>query len=78
MESEMEQAQRAFLLARGLESLDERCRRLLEALFWRDPPPSYQELAKEIGVPIGSLGPTRRRCVDKLRSALAVLGFPEP
>ena len=77
-EAKIDQAQRVFLLARGLDALDERCRRLLDALFWRDPPPSYEELAQEIGVPIGSLGPTRRRCLEKLRSALTALGFGEP
>ena len=77
-DAEIDRVQRAFLLARGLDTLDDRCRRLLEALFWREPPPSYEALSQEIGVPMGSLGPTRRRCLEKLRTALTALGFGEP
>ena len=29
-----------------------------------------EEIAAEIGMPVGSIGPTRRRCLDKLRSSL--------
>lgn len=45
--------------------LDERCRELL-LMTLQDPAPSYDELAATLGVPRGSLGPTRRRCLEKL------------
>jgi RNA polymerase sigma factor (sigma-70 family) len=46
--------------------LGDSCQRLLRVLM-AVPPPSYAEAAAALGVPIGYLGPTRRRCLDKLR-----------
>ena len=50
----------------ALESLDERCKTLLEMLFYLSEPPSYAEIAASLGVPEGSVGPTRARCLAKL------------
>lgn len=50
-------------------TLDEPCRRLLR-LFTVEPALSYEEIADLLEKPIGSLGPTRSRCLDKLRSAM--------
>ena len=50
----------------ALSSLDERCRNLLQMLFYRAEPPSYAEIATALGVPEGSIGPTRARCLEKL------------
>jgi DNA-directed RNA polymerase specialized sigma24 family protein len=55
--------------------MDPRCRELLAMLFWETPSPSYDEAAARLGMPIGSLGPTRGRCLEKLRVALSELGF---
>jgi DNA-directed RNA polymerase specialized sigma24 family protein len=52
----------------ALSGLSERCKRLIEALYYEDPTPSYGELSQRLGVPIGSLGPTRARCMERLRS----------
>ena len=46
--------------------LDERCGKLLTLLFYEDEPPPYAEIAVRIGVPEGSIGPTRARCLQKL------------
>jgi DNA-directed RNA polymerase specialized sigma24 family protein len=46
--------------------LDERCQKLVEMLFYRAQPPSYAEIAAELGIPEGSIGPTRARCLGKL------------
>ena len=46
--------------------LDERCRKLLEMLFYNAEPPSYSEIAASLGIPEGSIGPTRARCLGKL------------
>lgn len=62
------------LVREAMELLPERCRRLLTMLFSNDPLP-YAEIAKSLGVAIGSLGPTRRRCLDKLRAILEELDF---
>lgn len=50
----------------ALESLDERCRELLRLLF-RDDAAGYETVARRLGIPVGSIGPTRARCLHKLR-----------
>ena len=47
--------------------LPEGCRELLTALYIEDPTPPYEEIAARLGRPIGSLGPTRSRCLGKLK-----------
>ncbi|HEX7277173.1 MAG TPA: sigma-70 family RNA polymerase sigma factor [Acidimicrobiales bacterium] len=46
------------------------CQRLLRLLA-ADPPPSYQEVSAVLHMPVGSIGPTRRRCLTHLREHLA-------
>jgi RNA polymerase sigma factor (sigma-70 family) len=53
-----------------VEGLPERCRALLRVIAFADRP-DYAELAKALGMPQGSIGPTRGRCLAKLRIALA-------
>ncbi len=65
-------------LARALERLGEPCRGLLRALWAEEPRPSYQEIAARLGSPVGSLGPTRCRCLKKLRALYAELGGEVP
>lgn len=55
--------------------LDERCRRLLTLLFYRPDPPPYAEVAAELGMSEGSVGPTRARCLQKLRRCLGKPGL---
>jgi len=52
--------------------LSEWCQRVLRALVVdaEDGPPSYRLVAAELQVPVGSLGPTRARCLDQLRKLL--------
>lgn len=50
----------------ALSSLDERCKTLLEMLFYLAEPPSYADVASSLGIPEGSIGPTRARCLAKL------------
>jgi RNA polymerase sigma factor (sigma-70 family) len=54
----------------GVEALDARCRQLLTSLYYRPAPPSYEELAAALDIPVNSIGPTRARCLDKLRRRL--------
>lgn len=50
----------------AVESIDEKCRKLLEMLFyWQNPPP-YSEIADKLGISEGSIGPTRARCLEKV------------
>jgi RNA polymerase sigma factor (sigma-70 family) len=53
-----------------IEGLSERCRALLRVIAFADRP-DYAELAEALGMPQGSIGPTRGRCLAKLRLALA-------
>jgi RNA polymerase sigma factor (sigma-70 family) len=55
-------------LWRAFEGLPERCRRLLRLLVVLTPP--YTEVAAEMDMPVGSIGPTRARCLDRLRRLL--------
>ena len=43
-------------------------------MLFADEPPSYAEISASLAVPIGSIGPTRRRLLDKLRQALSEEG----
>jgi RNA polymerase sigma factor (sigma-70 family) len=54
----------------ALDSLDERCRTLLNLLFYTSEPPPYAEIAAATGTTEGSIGPTRARCLQKLLRAL--------
>lgn len=57
------------LVRRALARLDPRSRRLLHLLFYEaDGESGYAAIAKELGMPIGSLGPTRARSLRKLRA----------
>ncbi len=47
------------------------CQQLL-ALLIEDPALSYAEISASLGVPVGSIGPSRRRCLDKLRRHPAI------
>jgi RNA polymerase sigma factor (sigma-70 family) len=52
----------------ALERLDERCRRLLTLLFADDDERlPYEEVSRRLALPVGSIGPTRARCLGKLR-----------
>jgi len=69
--------QRQEMLAEGLGRLGERCRDLLTLLFLDQSEPSYDEISDQLEIPKGSIGPTRNRCLQQLRSRLGGLGFGE-
>jgi RNA polymerase sigma factor (sigma-70 family) len=47
-------------------------RQQLMAILIEDPPVSYTEVSARLGIPVGSIGPTRRRCLDQIRRHPAV------
>lgn len=59
----------------ALDRLDDRCRDLLLVLF-RDDRPDYDQIAESMDMPRGSIGPTRGRCLDKLRTIYSVSDAP--
>jgi RNA polymerase sigma factor (sigma-70 family) len=67
-EAALSDLQQLHLLRNALDRLDERCRELLLMLFRdEDEHVAYEEVARRLGVPVGSVGPTRIRCLAKLR-----------
>jgi RNA polymerase sigma factor (sigma-70 family) len=55
------------LLRQTIQRLDDLCRRLLSLLYLDAAEPSYAEVAVQLGLPEGSVGPTRARCLQKAR-----------
>ncbi len=68
-------SERDRLVLRALEQLPERDRTLLRMLA-ADPAPGYEEIGAALDMPIGSIGPTRARALERLRRKLAQLGTP--
>ena len=75
-ETEREDAARAAAMWRAFERLSGRCRELLRILM-ASPPPSYAEVAAALGLPVGSIGPTRARCLRALRDQLVAGGISD-
>lgn len=69
-ESFFEHLEEGILIRQAVRSLKPRCRVLLKRLFLDDCPPHYDELAEELGIPVASVGPTRQRCLARLRDIL--------
>jgi RNA polymerase sigma factor (sigma-70 family) len=70
------EAERHQALRDGLAELAPHHRELL-ALLAADPPPPYTEISRRLGIPIGSIGPTRSRILEKLRSTNAIKTYLE-
>jgi RNA polymerase sigma factor (sigma-70 family) len=70
-EQELLAAERHAALREAFAALPPSGQRLI-ALLLEDPPMSYAEISARLGMPVGSIGPTRRRCLDKLRRYPAV------
>lgn len=67
-EQALQDLQQLAALRNALDRLDPRCRDMLLLLFRdEDDKLSYDEVARRLGAPVGSIGPTRSRCLDKLR-----------
>ena len=73
-DQEVLEAERHAALRQALADLPPDGQQLI-AMLTADPPVPYTEISARLGIPIGSIGPTRRRCLDKMRRhpALAAL-----
>jgi len=60
-------------LRQAVDRLDPRARQFIELLFLQDEPLPYSEIAARLGIPEGSIGPTRARCLAKLRKLMEAL-----
>jgi RNA polymerase sigma factor (sigma-70 family) len=65
------------ILAAGLDRLDTRCRTLLDLMFFAAGRVTYEQMSERLGMPVGSLGPTRIRCLERLKKLLLGMGFSE-
>jgi RNA polymerase sigma factor (sigma-70 family) len=70
-EQELLAAGRHARLREALEDLPPSDRRLILVLA-ENPRPPYAEISARLGIPVGSIGPIRRRCLDKLRRHPAI------
>jgi RNA polymerase sigma factor (sigma-70 family) len=64
----MDQLQQAQRMRVAMDQIDERCQKLLTMLYTdEDHAHGYREIAETLAIPEGSIGPTRSRCLAKLR-----------
>ncbi len=58
------------LVREGVAALSDRCRELITFLFYLKEETSYAEIARRLNMPVSSIGPTRARCLERLKKAL--------
>jgi RNA polymerase sigma factor (sigma-70 family) len=75
-EDELLALERQRVVRAAVAQLPATCRELVGALFSdADGAASYRQLAERLGIPMNSLGPTRARCLEKLRRSLVAAGY---
>jgi RNA polymerase sigma factor (sigma-70 family) len=74
-DEELEVVERQAHLEIALNMLEERCRKMLYAMFFAPENKSYDDIAKDIGIASNSIGPIRRRCLERLRGILEENGY---
>lgn len=67
--------QRGDQVREALAALPVKCQQLVEMLFFEMPPVPYDEAAKKLGLPRGSVSLMRRNCLDRLRTQLDKLRY---
>jgi RNA polymerase sigma factor (sigma-70 family) len=75
LEEVLIEGQREQTVRDSLRLLSPRCERLVRMLFYETPARPYQEIARTLGLAIGSIGFIRGRCLAHLRKQLERLGF---
>jgi RNA polymerase sigma factor (sigma-70 family) len=70
-DGELLRAERDRAILEGLAELSPDHRKLL-ILLHAEPRTSYQQISRALGIPTGSIGPTRARCLEKLKNTRAV------
>ena len=69
------QVQREQCVREAMAALPDRCRRMVNMLFFEEPARAYQEVAQELGIATGSVGFIRGRCLKKVRQHLEKKDF---
>ena len=67
---ELEAMERQQIVRQAVERLPDRCRELLTILFYQSDDWTYAEIAQRMNLPVPSIGPTRARCLEKLKKLL--------
>src|SRR5687768_11069052 len=70
LDRELEAIELQQLVRDAVERLPDRCRELIKLLFYHEGDFSYVEIARHLGIPRTSMGPTRARCLAKLKKIL--------
>jgi RNA polymerase sigma factor (sigma-70 family) len=73
-EEQILRLERQHLVRTGIDKLSEQCQSLLRKLFYSEQI-SYAELGSELGMPVASIGPTRGRCLARLKLELEKMGY---
>ena len=76
-EDELLAAERRAALREAFADLPPCCQQLI-ALLTESPPPSYAQISARLGLPVGSIGPNRGRCLDKMRRHPAITALTNP
>ena len=66
IDDEILRAERDAALRAAFAELPPRCRELLSMLM-RDPPCRYEDISATLDIPVGTIGPVRGRCLDRIR-----------
>mgnify|MGYP000867452106 CR=1 FL=1 len=66
-EEEHLQLEQQQQLRQAVAALPDRCRELVTLLYYEEERPSYEEISRRLEMPVPSIGPTRARCLGKLR-----------
>lgn len=74
-DEELVKLEKQHFIRQAIKHLSEQCQRLLSALFYRDDPIPYADISRQLGIPVASIGPTRSRCLGKLKLTLKKSGF---
>ena len=74
---DLDRWERAEIVRRAMARLGGNCERLLMALFRRPEGGGYDGIATQTGIPVGSIGPTRGRCLRKLLAILEDMGVAD-
>jgi len=76
IDEEILMAERNAALRAAFAELPPKCRQLL-AMLISDPPYSYAEISEKLQIPMGSIGPQRARCLERLRRSSALSGLAD-
>ena len=74
LDAELLAAERRAAVREAFAQLPPHCQRLLTLLMSGDDVP-YKTISSQLDIPVGSIGPTRSRCLDKLRDCPALRSF---